>query len=66
MRASGTCFRTVPATVVPMRRLITSDRVDADMFFLKSSVSQMSSTDFQKKKRSETSCSRLERVMKSL
>ena len=55
-RPSLTRARIVPATVLPMRSESTSRRVDGLRLALRSKVSNMSSTGFQKKKRSDTSC----------
>lgn len=63
-RASGTWLRMVPATVLPMRSASTSDRVPAFMLSRTLSVSPRSSTDFQKKKRSEMPCRRSDSAWK--
>ena len=55
-RGSDTLLRIWPATVLPMRRLSTSFSVARSMFFLRSIVSRMSSTERQKKNFWLTSC----------
>ena len=56
-RASGTCRRIWPATVLPIFSASTSRSVPISMFFFKSIVSSTSSTDRQKKNFSLTPCS---------
>ena len=53
-RPSGTRLRICLATDVPILRLSTSFNVARSMFFFRSMVSRMSSTERQKKNRSLT------------